>query len=83
MKIEAPTNLTIDGQSYAVADFSDKVKNLVAIRTEWQNEAQQERLALTKTEAAIRSLDTELAQLVGAELAEKNDGAANDAPAAE
>lgn len=82
MKIEAPTNLTIDGQNYAVADFSDKVKNLVAIRTEWQNEAQQERLALTKTEAAIRSLDTELAQLVGAELAEKN-GAANDAPAAE
>ena len=82
MKIEAPTNLTIDGQNYAVEDFSDKVKNLVAIRTEWQNEAQQERLALTKTEAAIRSLDAELAQLVGAELAEKN-GAANDAPAAE
>lgn len=82
MKIEAPTNLTIDGQNYVVEDFSDKVKNLVAIRTEWQNEAQQERLALTKTEAAIRSLDVELAQLVGAELAGKN-GAANDAPAAE
>lgn len=82
MKIEAPTNLTIDGQNYVVEDFSDKVKNLVAIRTEWQNEAQQERLALTKTEAAIRSLDVELAQLVGAELAGKN-SAANDAPAAE
>lgn len=82
MKIETPTNLTIDGQSYAVADFSDKVQNLVAIRTEWQNNAQQERLALTKTEAAIRSLDAELVQLVGAELVEKN-GAANDAPAAE
>lgn len=82
MKIEAPANLTIDGKNYAVEDFSDKVKNLVAIRTEWQNQAQQERLALTKTEAAIRSLDAELAQLVGAELAEKN-GAANDAPAAE
>jgi hypothetical protein len=78
MKIETPTNLTIDGKDYAVADFSDKVKNLVAIRTEWQNEAQKERLALTKTEAAIRALDAELAQLVSAELSEKN-GAANDA----
>jgi hypothetical protein len=82
MKIEAPTNLTIDGENYPVTDFSDKVQNLVAIRTEWQNQAQQERLALTKTEAAIRSLDAELAQLVGVELAGKN-GAANDAPAAE
>jgi hypothetical protein len=82
MKIETPTNLTIDGQNYAVADFSDKVQNLVAIRTEWQNDVQQERLALTKTEAAIRSLDVELAQLVGAELAAKS-GAANDASAAE
>ena len=29
MKIDAPTNLTIDGENYPVIDFSDKVQNLV------------------------------------------------------
>lgn len=80
MKIEQPTTLTIDGKSFAVADFSDKVKNLIAIRTEWQNDLVKERLMVAKSEAALRGVDAELAQLVSEELKAKEEPAA---PAAE
>ena len=62
MKIAPPATFTIDGKEYPVTDFSETVQRLVLIHTEWRNELQAERLAVTKTEAAIRGLEAELNQ---------------------
>jgi len=70
--IEAPVTITVDGTEYPVNTFSETVQRLVAIHTEWRNDLQNERLAVAKTEAAIRALDAELSQAVAAELAAKN-----------
>lgn len=67
-KIEAPLTITIDSVEHKVADFSETVQRLVAIHTEWRNQLVEERLAVAKTEAAIRSLDAELSQTVTTEL---------------
>lgn len=79
MNIASPAGLTIDGVNYPLEDFSETVQRLVAIRTQWQNELQTERLNVAKTEAAMRSLDVELTQTVSAELVAK----AEEAQAAE
>ena len=68
MQIEAPINITFDGTDYPVAELSETVQQLVQIHTAWRNDLQKERLAVAKTEAAIRSLDAELAQAVSAAL---------------
>jgi hypothetical protein len=79
-----PTTITIDGTEYPVADFSVNVQRLVEIHAEWRNELATERLAVAKTEAAIRSLDAELTQAVAAELKAKTEAtAATAATAAE
>lgn len=84
-QVEAPKTLTIDGTEYAVTDFSETVQRLVSIHTEWRQDLVKERLAVAKTEAAIRALDVELTQTVAAEIKAKNEPeAANDAaPVAE
>lgn len=69
--LEAPKSLTIDGVDYQVADFSESVQRLVQVHTFWRNDLNTERLAVAKTEAAIRNLDAELTQLVAAELKAK------------
>lgn len=74
-RIDAPTTITIDGTVHEVSKFSDTVKRLVDIHTEWRNELAEQRLAVAKTEAAIRSLDAELTQTIAKEL--------NPEPAAE
>lgn len=76
MKVEKPLNLTVDGVDYPVASFNETIQRLVEIHTVWRQELADERLALTKTEAAIRAVDQELAQLVAAELTKKNEVAA-------
>lgn len=68
-RIEAPTTITIDGVEHEVSKFSDTVSRLVDIHTSWRNELQDERMAVAKTEAAIRSLDAELTQTISKELA--------------
>ena len=75
-KVEAPTTLTIDGTEYQVADFSETVQRLVSIHTEWRGDLIAERLAVAKTEAAIRALDAELTQAVSSELKAKTEAAA-------
>lgn len=65
-------NINFDGVEYPVTDFSETVQNLVNINAKWQEDFIKERLALTKTEAAIGALNKELSEAVGKELAEKN-----------
>ena len=81
-QIEVPKTITIDGTEYPVSDFSETVQRLVAIHTEWRMDVAKERLAVAKTEAAIRGLDAELTQTVAAELKAKADAAAAPVEAA-
>jgi hypothetical protein len=78
MQVEKTINLTVDGVDYPVDSFSETVQRLVAIHSQWRQDLAEERLAVAKTEAAIRAVDQELAQNVAAELAQRN-AAANDA----
>lgn len=71
MTIQAPTSITVDSVDYPVSGFSESVQRLVAIHTEWQNELSKERMAVAKTEAAVRALNAELTQLVSSELSAK------------
>jgi len=70
-KQEAPKTITVDGTEHPVTGFSEVVQRLVSIHTEWRNQLGDERLAVAKTEAALRALDAELSERVGKELAEK------------
>jgi hypothetical protein len=79
MQTEPTKTITVDGTEYPVTQFSETVQRLVAIHTEWRNDLTKERLAVAKTEAAIRSLEAELSQTVTKELAPP----AAEAPAAE
>jgi hypothetical protein len=83
-QIEAPTSITLDGKEIPLANFSETVQRLVAIHTEWRNELAAERLAVAKTEAAIRALDAELSATVQKELAPPEEAApaVDTAPAA-
>lgn len=81
MQIEAPTSITLDGKEIPLANFSETVQRLVAIHTEWRNDLAAERLAVAKTEAAIRALDAELSATVQKELAPPADAANEAAPA--
>ena len=72
MQIEMPQNIIIGGKEYSIGEFSDNVRKLVSIHTEWRSDLAKERLALAKTEAAIKALDAELSQLVTSELQLKN-----------
>lgn len=67
-QIEAPSTITVDGVEHPVSGFSETVQRLVTIHTSWRNDLQDERLAVAKTEAALRALDAELSQTVAAEL---------------
>lgn len=85
MEIQMPVNLTIDGVDHPVSAFSEQVQRLVFIHTSWRNDLQKERLAVMKSEAAVRALDAELAQLVASELSAKktDEASAEDTPAEE
>lgn len=82
MQLELPKTITVDGVEHQVSDFSETVQRLVSIHTSWRGDLADERLAVAKTEAAIRGVDAELAQLVGAELKAKAEPAPEAAPAA-
>lgn len=79
MAFEFPKTLTVDGVEHQVVDFSETVQRLISIHTSWRNDLATERLAVAKTEAAVRSLDAELSQLVKSEL----EAAADSAPKAD
>jgi len=61
--------ITYNGQIYQLDNFDEKVGQLVSIHETWKADVVKERLALAKTEAALRSLESELAVLVEQQLA--------------
>lgn len=68
MIIEAPKTITFDGKEYPITQFSEIVQRLVGIHTSWRGELADERLAVAKTEAAIRAVDAELGEMIKNEL---------------
>lgn len=63
-----PTTITFDGKTYSMDTFSPKVKTLARIRATWMTTLEEERLAVAKSEAALRELERELAATVGEEI---------------
>lgn len=68
MTIETPKSVTVDGVEYPLTQFSETVQRLVGIHTSWRSDLVEERLAVAKTEAAIRAVDVELSALINLEL---------------
>jgi hypothetical protein len=68
MTIEMPKSITLDGKEYPISQFSETIQRLVGIHTEWRTDLVKERLAVAKTEAAIRAVDAELAGLINEEI---------------
>jgi hypothetical protein len=83
MIIETPKSITIDGAEYPLTQFSETVQRLVGIHTSWRGDLVDERLAVAKTEAAIRAVDAELAGLINAELNPATVPPTNDSEEAE
>lgn len=71
MQVELPRFITMDGVNHELAQFSDKVKQLVAIFQTWDQDAGKVRLELSKVEAAQRQLSSEISALVATELKAK------------
>ena len=64
--------ITVDQKEFDVEQFSDGVKQLIAIMNTWQSQLADERLAVAKTEAALRSLNQELSAAIKAEVEKLN-----------
>lgn len=63
--------IILDGVEYPLERFSDNVKRLIGVRHVWQNQLDEERLDVSKSETAIQSLDAQLTSLVKTELEAK------------
>ncbi len=83
---EQARTITLDGISYDVAQFSEQVQQGVAVYNAIAAQLQGEQLAVIKSQAALQTLGSQLAQAVRKELDEKKAAAeatAADAPAAD
>lgn len=60
--------ILIDGQEYDLSMFSPLVQRLTQIILLWEKELQDQRLALAKTEAALREANREIAEAIKKEL---------------
>jgi len=78
--ISMPETITIDGVEHKVEELGVKLKKLLEIHTAWRWTAEDQRLELARTEAALRSLESEIATSVKAGPAET---VAEGQPAAE
>lgn len=71
--MEQLDKITIDGVDYQTELLSTKAKSLLSIHQDWSAELKNQRLAVAKTEAALRDLSREIITVVKSE-------AANDTP---
>lgn len=67
----AAQEITLDGVTYSINNFSQSVQAMVNVRSRWESDLAEERAAVLKTESAIRALDVELAKTVQQELQKK------------
>lgn len=72
MKIQT---ITVDGVEHQISEFSEQVQKLAAIYETWSQDLEKEKLAAAKTETALNVINKELATLVQAEMAAKQEPA--------
>lgn len=60
--------ITIDGTEHPVEKFGAQIQQLLKIRAIWDADLQKERLAVAKSETAIKTLDLEILALAQKEL---------------
>lgn len=63
MQHTSPSTITIEDKNYRLEDFSTAVRHMVEIHTIWKNELAKQNLEVAKTQAALKSLESELAVL--------------------
>ncbi len=78
---EQTRTITLDGQSYELAQFSEQVQQAVAVYNNFTADLQKEQLAVLKTKSAIEALGAQIAKAVRDELDAKKPAEAG--PAAE
>lgn len=64
MSLTTPSTITLEGREYDIEKFSGKVKHMVGIHTFWKNQLAEQNLEVSKTQAALKALELELAALV-------------------
>lgn len=80
----APTTITLDGTTYNVADFSEPVRQAIAIYMSFQSDLQKQQLEVLKTQAALQNIGAQIAAAAKKELEEKqakSEDTAETAPA--
>jgi hypothetical protein len=68
MSENIPQTITLEGVEHKLDSFSNKVKHLVSIHTIWKNQLAEQNLEVAKTQAALKSLEMELSNLVSSEV---------------
>jgi hypothetical protein len=83
--MDATANITIDGVTYATAQFSQPVQQAVRIYNTFQADLEKAQLDVLKNQAAMQNIGQQINEAVKAELAAKaaQTAANDDAPAAE
>lgn len=76
-------SITVDGISYDLAQFSDAVKQAVAVYNKFQADLQEAQLEVIKSQSAMQTIGTQIADAVKKELAEKAAAATTADPTAE
>ena len=79
--MEQPRTITLDGNSYDIAQFTQGVQQAIMIYNKFAAQLQDQQLEVMKTQAALQQVGTQISEAVQKELAEKkNAGDEDDAP---
>lgn len=65
------TSITIDGIQYALDNFSQEIKQLIAVYHVWQQEQQELQLEKLKLDAALSFVQRDIMERASKELADK------------
>lgn len=76
-------SITVDGISYDLAQFSDAVKQAVAVYNKFQADLQAAQLEVIKSQSAMQTIGAQIADAVKKELADKAAAATTAEPTAE
>ncbi len=83
MEQPAPQTITFDDKAYDVTRFSAGVQNAIAMYNQFSAELAREQMAVVKTQAAMQTLQAQLAGAVRKELVEQGEIKAEEEKAAE
>jgi hypothetical protein len=77
-KIEHTVTVAIDGTEYSVAQFSDSVKNAIALMDDWRQKEADLSSDILMVRGAIRDIQNSILAAINSELNPPNGGSAGD-----